>query len=198
MPRPCRRARRLDQAGERERLPGRPASCVSARTALERDQGHRGGAHARAVVAQHRVDGARSLVATAWRKAKSRDRMAAPCSSRAWFCWSRRRKTARPASSWSICRRAICELAGMTSTAPIPCTITSRTRRRRATRRRRLFRRDVHQYRRGRVRRPARATGGLGRRRRARTPRARFDSPRRARRGRRAALRSSGCQTRTS
>jgi hypothetical protein len=69
---------------------------------------------------------AKSLVAMAWRKAKSAERMAAPCSSRPWFCASALRKRRSPCSSCcAIACRAICELARSTRMAPRPWTSTS-------------------------------------------------------------------------
>ena len=60
-----------------------------------------------------------SLVAMAWRNAKSAERIPAPCSSRAWFCVRSCLNTRSPcSSSWSIVWRAICEFAWITRNAP--------------------------------------------------------------------------------
>ncbi len=77
--------------------PTRESFCVSARTVPVSDTSIMALAPARAPWLRSTLTTVPvSLVAMAWRNAKSEERMAAPCSRRAWFCASRRWKMSSP------------------------------------------------------------------------------------------------------
>src|SRR5438034_871513 len=97
------------RSGYAKGLPTRDASSVSARTTFSSEASVMTLAPTRApwLCSTERIVGL-SLDAIAWRKAKSADRISAPCSRRPWFCANSLRNTRSPCSScWSIGCRAL-------------------------------------------------------------------------------------------